>query len=306
MDWEHVDAFRIAGTRQDDYPDLDLDDYLAKLGNQLSNLRIEDLKSRYVSVRYSGTEDFSRRWKLYQCLVSEQRINGRLHVLMESRWFVVADSLVDAVDSYYDSLPQARVNLPAATNAAEKEGDYNDRFAKSDPAHLLHLDAKIVRPGGASSGIEVCDVMTTNGEFLHIKRKSRSSTLSHLFAQGSISAEAFIGDGEFRDKIRAAIIASTDVPIDLQQQWLDLVPASNQTVDKSSYTVSYAVITSAKANQSWLPFFSKLNLRQHGKLLENMGLNVAISRIDVTSTATTFGGDGSSPSTTDIQPGGDR
>jgi uncharacterized protein (TIGR04141 family) len=198
---------------------------------------------------------------------------------MEGQWFAVTDTLVDAVDSYCAHLSSSPVSLPVSTKA-EKEGDYNERFANTDPDHLLMLDAKIKRPGGASSGIEVCDVLTSDREFIHVKRKSRSSTLSHLFAQGSISAETFVGDGEFRDKIRAEIQKS--VATDRQEQWLELVPSGGQEVVRSSYTVSYAVITPAKEGSSWLPFFSKLNLMQHGKRLENtLGMNVTMSRIDV-------------------------
>ena len=287
IDWEDLDAFRITGTRNEEYADLDLDEYLANLGNKCQTMRLGDLKSRSVSVRFTRTGEFSRRWKLYQCLVSEQRIGGQLHVLMEGRWFAIADSLVGEVDSYCASLPSAKVPLPPASSKNETEGDYNKRLADSDPTHLLHLDAKIRRPGGASSGIELCDVLTIDGEFIHVKKKSRSSTLSHLFAQGSVSAETFIGDGVFRDKIRAEIAKRET--IGQQQQWLDLVPPSNQSVNRATYTVSYAVIT-ANTGQSWLPFFSKLNLMQHGRLLENLGVKVSISRIDAGSSAMTGSG----------------
>lgn len=284
MDWEDVDVFRIAGTHSKDYSDLDLDEYLDDLGEQVSNLRIEEMKSRSVSVRYTGGGDFSSRWKLYKCLVSEQHLDGKLHVLMEGRWFAVTDTLVDAVDAYCGHLTQSAVNLPASTRD-EKEEDYNKRLANTDPSHLLRLDAKIKRPGGASSGIELCDVMTSAGEFIHVKRKSRSSTLSHLFAQRSVSAATFIGDGEFRDKIRAEI--ENNVAADCQQQWLDLIPPSGQLVTRASYTVSYAIIAPAKIGQPWLPFFSKLNLMQHGKLLENnLGMKVAVSRIDIAESGT--------------------
>ncbi|MDR2380296.1 MAG: TIGR04141 family sporadically distributed protein [Bifidobacteriaceae bacterium] len=278
IDWEDVDAFRIAGTRGCEYPDLDLDEYLANLGSGGAAIRLEDLKHRRVSVRYTRSGVFTSKWKLYQCLVSEQRINGQLHVLMENRWFAVSDSLVETVDTYYDRLPPAAAGLIPSFQA-EKEADYNQRLAVSDPSQLLHLDTKITRPGGASSGIELCDIMTVDGEFLHVKRKSRSSTLSHLFAQGSVSAETLISDGEFRDKIRTEI--ASRVAEDQQARWLALVPGSGESVNKGAYTVSYAVIAPASTGQPWLPFFSKLNLRQHGSHLERLGMKVSVSRIDV-------------------------
>jgi len=34
----------------------------------------------------------------------------------------------------------------------------------ASPQHLLKLDARIKRPGGASSGIEFCDVLSDQGD----------------------------------------------------------------------------------------------------------------------------------------------
>jgi uncharacterized protein (TIGR04141 family) len=206
---------------------------------------------------------------------------------MEGRWFAVAQTLISAVDAYCDSLPETGIDLPVSTRV-EKEVAYNKRLADSDSARLLCLDAKIKRPGGASSGIEVCDIMTIDGEFLHIKRKSRSSTLSHLFAQGSVSIETFIDDGRFRDAIRVEI--ETRVSGELRQQWLDIIPPGSDRVNVGRYTVSYAIIASTRTGKSWLPFFSKRNLMQHGKRLTNFGVKVTASRIDVVKSLTTSRG----------------
>jgi uncharacterized protein (TIGR04141 family) len=195
---------------------------------------------------------------------------------MEGRWFEVTDSLSRAVSNYWHSLGQSGVQLPSSAKT-EQEAEYNRRVAANPSHRFVNLDARIARPGGASSGIELCDLLTADGEFLHIKRKSRSSTLSHLFSQGAVSAQAFIGDGVFRDRIREAI--AKQVPEVQQTNWLSLVPPSTDGVDKSRYTVSYAVIAPARDEDSWLPFFSQLNLMQHGKTLTNLDLKVTITRI---------------------------
>jgi len=70
-----------------------------------------------------------------------------------------------------------------------------------------------------------------------------------------------------------------------------LVPADGQPVDRASYTVAYAVITPDRTGSAWLPFFSKLNLMQHGKRLENsLGVKVTVSRIDVSGAAPSVSG----------------
>ncbi|SDZ15866.1 DUF6119 family protein [Herbiconiux ginsengi] len=279
LSWEDVDAFKIAGTRSTEYDDLEIDAYLNALGDARVDLTIEALKQRHVSVRFSRSTTFESRWTVYQCLVTEQRIDLQLYVLIEGRWFVVSESLVDEVDTFANSLGASPTVFPDAVSG-EAERLFNERTADSAPDDRLLLDARIVRPGGAASGIEVCDILTSSGEFIHVKRKSRSSTLSHLFAQGSVSAATFIGDGTFRDKVRTHIVENTSEP--LTSRWLALIPGSADPIDRSAYSVSYVVLANSAADgTNWLPFFSKLNLMQHGRQLKNMNLDVTITRVPV-------------------------
>jgi uncharacterized protein (TIGR04141 family) len=230
-----------------------------------------------VQVRYTRSGEFDGIWNVYQCLVSEQRIGGQLYVLIEGRWFAVSDTLVAQVDNFINTLPQTAPPIQDAL-VGETEPDYNARMASDHPADLLLLDAKIKRPGGASTGIEFCDLLSATGEIIHVKRKSRSSTLSHLFAQGSISATTFVSDDEYRDELRASIAAAA--PLGTEDRWLSLVPDSSSVVDKRLYTICYVVLTKgARTGPDWLPFFSKLNLMQHGKQLRTLGFEVTITAL---------------------------
>ncbi len=279
IDWEDIDGFKIAGTRSHVYDDLDLDEYLDRIGEDRATITVENLKSRYVWVRFGRSGNFDKRWNLYQCLVTEQRINDQLHVLIEGRWFAVSTTLVEEVDAFAAGLIDATVQLPPA-HVGEVEADYNARLALSSPQHLLKLDARIKRPGGASSGIEFCDVLSDDGDLIHVKRKSRSATLSHLFAQGGVSAATFVNDGIFRTQVRELIQA--EVPQEALESWLRLVPSAEEAVDRSRYRVTYAVIAnSSREGRDWLPFFSKLNLMQQGRQLSTMGFTVAIARVPI-------------------------
>jgi len=276
--WEDIDSFRIAGTRGATYDDLDLDLYLETLGADRSKITSDRLKSRTVSVVYTRSGSADGLWNLYQCLISEQRLNGQLYALIEGRWFAVSETLVDQVDRFVNALPIHSSALEDAT-VGELEPDYNKRMAQKYPGEFLLLDAKIKRPGGASTGIELCDLLAADGTLVHVKRKSRSATLSHLFAQGTVSATTFIGDGEFRDAVRETI--KSTAPSTTVGTWLDLVPDSATVVDAQKYAVAYVVLAKAPTSGSdWLPFFSKLNLMQHGKQLQNMRLKVSVRRLD--------------------------
>src|SRR5699024_3890116 len=72
IDWEDIDGFTIAGTRSHVYEDLDLDDYLSRLGDDRATITLKNLKTRSVSVRFGRSGNFDKRWNLYQCIVTEQ------------------------------------------------------------------------------------------------------------------------------------------------------------------------------------------------------------------------------------------
>ena len=277
IDWGELDSFKITGTRAQEYDDLDLDAYLA-LVPKVDTLEVDDLKRRRVQIKFARSENWDSRWALYQCLVSEQRTVDGLFVLIEGRWFRISDSLADQVDEYTKGLSTATVSFPPSFTG-EKEADYNKRLARLDPGARICLDAKLVNPTGASSPLEVCDVLLADGTLVHVKRKSRSSTLSHLFAQGVVSMTTMLADGAFRDRVRTLIASNTDDGA----SWTDVVPARDKAIDRSQFRVSYVVIANSnRSGTDWLPFFSKLNLMQAVRTLRaTHGIAVTIDRVDV-------------------------
>lgn len=278
LDWEDIEHFLITPTRKRAYEELDLDEYLAQKATDAASLTVELIKSRKVSVKFVSSADPVARWSVYHCLVSEQRVGGNLYVLVEGRWFEVADTLVKQVNNAVSTIPAATVSLPPGL-PGESEGDYNARAAAAS-VDLALLDKKLVAPDGSTTRIEFCDLLSTDGSLVHVKRKSRSSTLSHLFAQGHVSAEALV-DGTLRDQVRAAIqkaAGATDAT-----GWLDLVPPSTSQVERDKVTVTYAVIANSSASGiEWLPFFSRLTLMQTVRDLNRLGFaKVALVRVPV-------------------------
>ena len=204
-----------------------------------------------------------------------------LYALIDGRWFRIDKDLVEQVDTYLHRLPKATVNLIAA-HKGEKEKDYNNRVAQACGEHMLNLDQQNISPSGASSVIEFCDLLCTDGNIIHVKRKTRSATLSHLFAQGYVSVSTFFKDGSFRDRLRTKIseIASEDT----REEWLTIIPPSGQPVHGDRYTINYAIVTEKTTKGTdWLPFFSKLNLMQHCENLAAMGVKASLIRVPIES-----------------------
>lgn len=279
LEWEDIEHFLIVPTkRQTKFEELDLDAYLAHPATKPADLTVEHLKRRKVEVKFLRSAEADSRWSVYHCLISEQRVDGKLYVLIEGRWFAIADSLVTQVDAAVTAIPSSTITLPAGL-PGETEGAYNARAAAASIGLTL-LDKQLVAADGATTRIEFCDLMSTDGSLIHVKRKSRSSTLSHLFAQGHVSAAALV-DRQLRDQVRSAIQKA--VGIGDASSWLDLIPPSDGVVDRDKVTVTYAVIANSTApGVEWLPFFSRLNLMQTAQSLRQMGFTkIALARVPV-------------------------
>ncbi len=128
------------------------------------------------------------------------------------------------------------------------------------------MDCDLIMHGGGHSSIEFCDLLTAEKHLVFIKRYSGSQQLSHLFAQGVVSAELFVQDAAFREKLN------------------DKLPVGHKlanTADRphaEDYEVVFAIISKSK-NPLDIPFFSKVSLRAARKRLEAYGYRVTKKKI---------------------------
>ena len=136
------------------------------------------------------------------------------------------------------------------------------------------LDRKTARCRGTSTGIEVCDLLTANGDLVHVKhRKGGSSSLSHLFAQGRMSGEALLRDSDFREDARRFLRS-------IRRSWARRIPVDKP--DPGSYRVVFAILGADENHPGeGLPFFSQLNLVRTYEALMALGYRVGVIGIPV-------------------------
>jgi uncharacterized protein (TIGR04141 family) len=261
INWEEVDGFVYPRQGDDNVQaDLDIDEYLATL-DDVEQIAIADLKRQRISVRFSGSGQAHPQWSVHDSIVFETDIGDHVYVLSAGGWYEVAKTFAKRVSKRLKSICASSLSLPDA-GAGEKEGEYNERVANTGNYALM--DQQNVRARDANSDIEVCDLFTPHGQFVHVKRKTRSATLSHLFAQGVMSGEAFHWDEDFRKGTKAKIA-------ELKPALAKLIPDKRPT--PGDFEVVYAIVTSMPANR-WpaaLPFFSQLNLVNARDRLERHG-----------------------------------
>ncbi|QDE80774.1 MULTISPECIES: DUF6119 family protein [Myxococcus] len=287
LEWNEVPGFQYPGERKDIHSDMDLAECLDAIARfeqtepEELAFAIEDLKKRYkirVVVDEHGRE--RERWAVYDCLVLELDEKDALYVLSGGQWFRIEKDFVGAIKNRVATLARDMPRLPLA-EANQVEGAYNRKAHRGSKAFAL-LDEELVRCERAHTSIEPCDLLTEEGpnlQFIHVKRKTRSSTLSHLFAQGVVSAQAFLGDMAFRKGLKQ-VVSKQGRP-NLVRRLGD--PAKRPSAETCE--VIFAVIAGApKRGAKWplsLPFFSQLNLSNAAERLQDLGCKVGICRVDI-------------------------
>jgi uncharacterized protein (TIGR04141 family) len=111
------------------------------------------------------------------------------------------------------------------------------------------------------------------GRIIHVKRKSASSTLSHLFMQGLVSGELLQTDAEFRRTVSEEIRNRS-------QRLATAVPATGP-FDPSDYEIVFAVIAkNPRGKRHFLPFFSQVSFTRAARLLTQRGYRVSLARVN--------------------------
>ena len=272
LEWQNVSGFYYWNPEKDSpkHEDLDIDDAL----NELAEHSRGDLTGDYLHRQYLWIEHREylpvAKCSIYSALVFETELDGRLFVLSDSDWHEVDLEWANSIRSHVSSIKTADLPLPNA-HSGEQEPIYNPRAAESLGA--ISMDRCVVRYGAGKDQFELCDILTDSRQLVEIKRKTQSSTLSHLFMQGQNSATLLAHDADFRSSVRQKA-AETGLNID------HLVPLRD--FSPRDYEIIYGIIT--KATPTWpssLPFFSQLSLSSATRNLLGMGFNVSLALIQL-------------------------
>ncbi len=277
VNWEEVQWFRIEGSRAPP-PAIDLQFSAIRTRLAPNPPTVGGLRSLQIcTVRPDGTPGM-QGWSAYDCVLTEisDPNNSTIRcILMAGDWYEVANSLIQQVVQNLRLIPEHTTRRLPNAEANDTEGVYNGNLATSNPESLALLDAKAVSYGGGRSRIEVCDLLSIGKQLYHIKDYHGSATLSHLFAQGTVSARLLL-ERDFRSEIRTRFGA-------IVQQ---VIPEANIT--PSEYEVVFGIICEPTRNIPVdLPFFSKLRLLEAVRELRRLGFtNTSTARISRNSSGT--------------------
>ena len=263
LDWADIDGFKFQNRNRPLCQELEFDVYFSDRYRRQSEASIKKMKKDKVLAQSNETGTADPRWSVYGCLYAEVMLDDDLYILDESQWYRVDRDFADEVVGFQSSMVATGLSLPPCKG--EREGDYNARAAKESNGALKLMDKKTVSSGRGRGTVEVCDLYhPVQKIFVHVKRYSSSSTMSHLFAQGYVAAQSLLYHRDF------------------QRRAIDKFPDGGLpkgAFDPTEYEIAYAVIAKTGQNEVQLPFFSLVNLRTAAQTLERIGFKRTLTVI---------------------------
>ena len=289
VDWDNLAGFRYSIAPEVAHDELHVGDYVGHLGDRVKDLNYKGMEGHRIEVLGSDG-DVSYEWPVTHALVAQVELGGHTYLLEEGEFYHVETAFLTALNAFVDGVAESDVRLPLSKSDADdgeqSEGAYNEVAATASKLHLL-LDKKLVSIPGVTGQIEICDVLTSNRQFVHVKRHLGSSSLSHLFAQGLVSADLYLTSQDFRDAVRNRIEGAEQARAVAEGDPAFVgrfVGALNfNAPEPRRIEVVYAVIArwNKRTPSEALPFFSKVNLRRTVGELRRVGYNTSFHRVEV-------------------------
>ena len=261
LDWDRVShvTYRSAAAAMR-FAHLELAHYFAEV-RPAPDLRIRHLKSDRIRCHRADHHELES-WQLRHCICAQLDQEGTRYVLSEGKWYSIHADFVTRVLSTIQSLNPSDLVLPAYDD--EDEAGYNTRVAAASKGQLALMDRKLISAPVASGTIEFCDLFDGDLRMVHVKRYGGSSALSHLFAQGVVSARQYHLARDFRQLVN------------------DKLPETHRLADPTKdlvagdYEVAYAIVAK-EGSMDRIPFFSMVNLKGVTDLLRQIGFKVTLS-----------------------------
>ncbi|AZI20148.1 DUF6119 family protein [Chryseobacterium taklimakanense] len=268
INWEEFE-FVTFTPKGEEYTEFSIENFY-EVKNDLNDLDwAKFIRQRFYLKNSHYNESFG--YPLWRAINYQTELENRQYVFTLSNWYQVDNDYYKAIYEYCRRIPESKT-LFINCDEDDDEGTYNIKLADSCD-DLLLFDKNLIKSRLSRSSIEACDVFNkVESEFIHVKFRGSSATLSHLFAQGRISANSLQRDEDFRKDLRNKLKADRE-----------LVPIKFKDFDANDYTITFAVIESkSRSFVDALPFFSLINFRMTAEDLIMLGFKVCVKKILIT------------------------
>ena len=262
IDWEDVAGFRYT-PKGETFDDILTCDLLGTVNNGLREFG--QLRMKKVYAISSVDDEIVNSWNANRCLYGELQIESEQYCVTDGLWYQIDKDYANEIKQDYEATTITSIALPDYRKDYGGEEAYNKALADSSESYLL-MDRKNILFGGGGDRIELCDVLSVDGRFIHIKRYGGSSVMSHLFNQGLVSMDMVKTEPRFVAKAN--------------QKIAEIDSSGRFSIEKDrAQEVIFGVVTKYATQLPKVPFFSMVAFHHVKKRLLSMGVEVSIGAI---------------------------
>ena len=274
IDWYDKEGFSYT-EKGEIHEDINFESFLSEKRKQATEIDLETLESNNIFYHSQSQNAPYLNWTVYKCVYCEVDLTGHRYILVGGNWYSIDKKYTKDINEQLQKIQPYKGTCNFVKYGRVNEKDYNIDLQKANEKKAALFDRKDIAYGGGHSSIEFCDVYFGNKEFIHVKRYSGSSTLSHLFFQGLTPAYLLKREPDFLIEVNKR----------LKEYGFNELKSG---FDASSYEVVYAIATQEESKdiKDILPFFSKVALvHTHRDLTELYGYKVSLKKILLDKTA---------------------
>lgn len=265
VDWSDIKGFSYSQKQSAEvFPDVHLSKYIEH--HSAAAISDEALRRHKIFGHRTSTDAIFDSWRVYRCVHAEISVDDKTYLLNGGNWYQIDNDFVAMVDKTVAEIPCTNFT-PIDYAHGEHEDQYNKRLSAAIDGSCC-LDRNMILHGGGRSSVEFCDVYAPSRQMIHVKRYGSASVLSHLFAQGVVSATTFISDEQFREK------ANTLLPSSLQ------LATPTDRPNASDFEIAFLIASQSTGPLS-LPFFSRVTLRNAYRQLTGYGFKTTVTKVQV-------------------------
>ena len=262
-----IDHFKINGI---EYSEFDITKYAE--GQVLTYQKLEN--ENVIILDDNGNE--LKKWNLLDCLYGEFEVNEKVYFISHGELFDINkdkyEDINENVNSIFDNSfalsidgidranQQIQEDLDSRVKKIKREFFYNKELSRELSAELFDTADKHIVV--YDTQMEVCDVfIPENKVFIHSKIRRGPDSLSHLFTQGIVSADAYA-------KTTKRYVNAVNLKISDENKHID--------EDWNGSTIHYIILTNSKVEKK-LPFFAKMHLNNIINDLHSKNFKVKLS-----------------------------
>jgi len=246
--------------------------YVVRSDDPADSSRVLDAEFRFLD---EGHEPVGAP-TLLECLCADLMVDGEQYMAYDGDFYKVDHTFAKGIDDQLGRLPESDLMLPSYRG--ETEGRYNERVGREYPEHFAVLDRSLVRLSG-ETGIEACDLLGASGALVHVKRKGKSSVLSHLFLQAVNSCAVLRRSAEAREQLKVMIeahAASQALVVSALEELTRLEHGGDGVEVVFAFLGDWRHQTIMS-----LPFFSRVSLVQAARRISELGYRVSVKLVGI-------------------------